>query len=214
MDLLTYLTLYPVASIILAITVITSLMAFYNESLMANLILQPYSVARKQRVYTVITSGLIHGDWMHLFFNVFSYCAFAFDLEKLIGHWQFGVLYIAALILSDLPTIQKHKDDFGYRCLGASGAVSAVIFGAILYNPINSSIGILFIPVGIPAVLFGILYLIYCSYSSKYARDHINHDAHLYGALSGLIITIILHPTVVGTFMDQINGAIQSLMNR
>jgi membrane associated rhomboid family serine protease len=213
MDLHTYLIETPVASLIFVITIVTSVMAFYNESLISNLILHPYSVARKERVYTIITSGLIHGDWMHLFFNMFSYYAFAFDLERLIGHWQFGVLYIAALILSDLPTIQKHKDDYQYRCLGASGAVSAVIFGAILYNPINSSIGIMFIPIGIPAVIFGILYLIYCSYSSKYARDHINHDAHLYGALSGLIITIILHPTVVNIFMHQINGAIQSWMH-
>jgi membrane associated rhomboid family serine protease len=85
-----YLLQTPVASLIFVITIITSIMAFYNESLIANLILHPYSVARKERVYTVITSGLIHGDWMHLAFNMFSYYFFAFNLEKAMGHWQFG----------------------------------------------------------------------------------------------------------------------------
>jgi len=203
-----YLLQTPVASLIFAITILTSVMAFSNESLIANLILHPYSVARKQRVYTVITSGLIHGDWMHLAFNMFSYYFFAFNLEKLMGHWQFGLLYVASLILSDLPTIQKHKDDYGYRCLGASGAVSAVIFGYILYNP-GSTMMILPIPFEIPAIVFGPLYLLYCHFASKYARDNVNHDAHLYGALSGLIITIILSPHVVHDFITGVNSVVQ-----
>jgi membrane associated rhomboid family serine protease len=203
----------PVASIIFAITVLTSIMAFSNENLLANFILHPYSVSRKQRVYTVITSGLIHGDWMHLAFNMFSYCFFAFPLEKAMGHWQFALLYIGSLILSDLPTVHKYKDDYGYRCLGASGAVSAVIFGFILYNPSVSFI-ILPIPFGIPAILFGPLYLIYCNYASKYRRDHVNHDAHLYGALSGLIITVILAPHVVNTFITGVNLAVQHFLHQ
>jgi len=208
------LTTAPVASIIFVITIITTLMAFSNETLLSNLILHPYSVYRKKNVYTVITSGLIHNDWMHLIFNMFSYYYFAFNLEATIGHWQFGLLYVLSLILSDLPTIFKHKNDYGYRCLGASGAVSAVIFSSILYHPVDSSIGIMFIPIGIPAVIFGVLYLIYCSYASKHARDNVNHDAHLFGALSGLVITIILNPPVLGTFLQQISAAIQSLLHR
>jgi membrane associated rhomboid family serine protease len=203
----------PVASFIFVITIITSVMAFSNENLMANLILHPYSVYRNKRVYTVFTSGLIHNDWMHLAFNMFSYYFFAFNLEKRMGHWQFGLLYLVSLILSDLPTVYKHKDDYGYRCLGASGAVSAVIFGAILYDPVDSSIYLMFIPIGIPAVIFGVLYLIYCNYASKYAKDNVNHDAHLFGALSGLLITIILHPFVVSSFLQKISVAIQSLLH-
>jgi len=213
MDLLTYLVQTPVASLIFVITILTSIMAFSNENLIANLILHPYSVSRKERVYTVITSGLIHGDWMHLAFNMFSYYFFAFNLEKSMGHWQFGLLYIASLILSDLPTIQKHKDDYGYRCLGASGAVSAVIFGYILYNPM-STIMILPIPFQIPVIIFGPLYLIYCQFASKYARDHVNHDAHLYGALSGLIITIILNPRVVHDFTKGVSLVTQHYLGR
>lgn len=202
----------PVASAIFVITILTSLMAFSNENILANFILHPYTVYRKKNIYTVFTSGLIHNDWMHLIFNMFSYFCFAFALEAQIGHWQFGLLYIVSLVLSDLPTIFKHKNDYGYRCLGASGAVSAVIFGAILYEPL-SKIYIMPIPIGIPAVIFGVLYLVYCNYASKYARDNVNHDAHLFGALSGLLITIILNPYVVSYFIQQVSGGAQSMLH-
>ena len=205
-----YLMLAPVASAIFAITILTSIMAFSNDNLYANMILHPYSVSRGQRVYTVITSGLIHNDWMHLIFNMLSYYFFAFKLETLLGHWQFGLLYIISLILSDLPTVYKHRNDEWYHSLGASGAVSAVIFGAIMYNPLDKMM-ILPLPFGIPAVLFGVIYLVYCNYASKYSRDNINHDAHLFGALSGLLITIILNPHIVNTFINQVSAGVQSL---
>jgi len=202
----------PVASFIFVITIITSLMAFSNDNLYANMILHPYSVYRGKRVYTVVTSGLIHNDWMHLFFNMLSYYFFAFQLEPVLGHWQFGLLYTASLILSDIPTVYKHKNDDWYHSLGASGAVSAVIFSYIMFNPLNKMM-IMPIPVGIPAVLFGVLYLVYCSYASKYARDNINHDAHLFGAISGLLITILLFPHLVSSFIGQISGGVQSLLH-
>jgi len=208
-----YLTQTPVASLIFIITIITTIMAFNNEHLLNNLILHPYSVYRKKKVYTVITSGLIHGDWMHLLFNMFSYFFFAFSLEKVMGHWQFALLYIASLILSDVPTIFKHKNDYGYRCLGASGAVSAVIFGYILYNPGITMI-IMPIPIPIPAIIFGPLYLLYCHFASKHARDNVNHDAHMYGALSGLIITIALYPPVVHEFITSASELIRSYLHR
>jgi len=187
-------------------------MAFSNDNLYANLILHPYSVSRRHRVYTVITSGLIHNDWMHLFFNMLSFYFFAFRLEGMLGHWQFGLLYFVSLILSDLPTVYKHRDDDWYHSLGASGAVSAVIFSAILFDPLAKMM-IMPIPIGIPAVIFGVLYLIYCNYASKYSRDNINHDAHMFGALSGLLITIILQPHVVHSFIEQITGGVQSLLH-
>jgi membrane associated rhomboid family serine protease len=207
-----YLMGAPVASFIFAITILTSIIAFSNENLYANLILHPYSVSRGERVYTVITSGLIHNDWMHLFFNMLSYYFFAFNLEAVLGHWQFGLLYVASLILSDLPTVYKHKNDEWYHSLGASGAVSAVIFSGILYNPL-AKIMILPIPFGIPQVLFGGLYLIYCNYASKYSRDNINHDAHMFGALSGLLITILLNPHIVNSFITEVSGGVQSLLH-
>jgi membrane associated rhomboid family serine protease len=208
-----YLLVAPVASIIFAITVLTSILAFSNENLYANLILHPYDVSRGKRIYTVITSGLIHNDWMHLFFNMLSYYFFAFNLEPILGHWQFGLLYTLSLILSDLPTIYKHKNDDWYHSLGASGAVSAVIFSAIMFSPLSKMM-ILPIPFAIPAVLFGVLYLIYCNYASRYAQDNINHDAHMFGALSGLLITIVLNPHVVNSFIIQISEGVQSLIHR
>jgi len=187
-------------------------MAFSNDNLYANLILHPYSVSRRHRIYTLITSGLIHNDWMHLFFNMFSYTFFAFNLERELGHWQFGLLYFVSLILSDLPTVYKHRNDDWYHSLGASGAVSAVVFSAILFHPIDKMY-MMFIPIGIPAVIFGALYLVYCSYASKHSRDNINHDAHMFGALSGLLITIVLMPHVVHGFIEQITEGVQSLLH-
>jgi len=204
-----YLMMAPVASVIFAFTIAASLWAFSSDNAYAQMILHPYSVYRGQRRYTVITSGFIHNDWMHLFFNMLSYYFFAFTLERQLGHWQFGLLYFVSLVLSDLPTVYKHKNDEWYHSLGASGAVSAVIFSAILYNPLGGMM-ILPLPFAIPAVLFGVIYLVYCNYASKYSRDNINHDAHMFGALSGLLITIALNPHIVNTFIHQVIAGVQS----
>ncbi|WP_343522579.1 rhomboid family intramembrane serine protease [Pedobacter sp.] len=200
-----YFNIAPVASVIFVFTIITSLYAFYDHSLYGKFMLHPYSVSKGQNVYTLITSGLVHADWMHLFFNMFTFYAFAFTLESLMGSWRFGILYFLGLVLSDLPTVIKHKDHFNYNSLGASGAISAVLFSYILYNPM-SKIYIMFIPIGIPAVLFGILYLIYCAYASRNSRDHINHDAHFFGALTGLIFTIIFVPGILQNFIAMLTG--------
>ncbi len=195
-----YLTVAPVASFIFVLTLGTSLLAFSNQNIYAKFILNPYEVSRGYRVYTIITSGLIHADWNHLFFNMLSYYFFAFQLEAVLGHWQFGVLYLVTMILADLPSIYKHKEDSWYNTLGASGAISAVIFSAILFNP-KGQMGLIFLPFMIPAWIFGILYLVYCHFASKHARDNINHDAHLFGALSGILITIILHHGIINEFI-------------
>ncbi|MDB5032367.1 rhomboid family intramembrane serine protease [Mucilaginibacter sp.] len=207
-----YITFAPVASFIFAITIATSLLAFSNDNLYGKMMLHPYSVYRKKNVYTLITSGLIHKDWMHLFFNMLSYYFFAFQLEVYIGHWQFGLLYIASLILSDLPSVAKHKNDFWYNSLGASGAVSAVIFSYIMYSPMTRMM-IMPLPIPIPAILFGVLYMIYCSYASRYSKDNINHDAHLFGALCGIAITIILNPAIMPIFLRQVSGGVQSILH-
>jgi membrane associated rhomboid family serine protease len=207
-----YLTVAPVASVIFALTIVISLLAFSNDNLFDKLILHPYDVSRGKNVYTLITSGFIHNDYMHLFFNMLSYFFFAFQLEATLGHWQFALLYMVSLILSDLPSVIKHKNDLWYRSLGASGAISAVVFGAILFNPLGK-MTILILPIPMPAVLFGVLYLVYCSYASKRGQDNINHDAHLFGALSGVMITILLVPQVVPYFFHTVIGGIQSLLH-
>jgi len=201
----------PVSWAIFAITIAISLFAFYNESFYNKLILQPYNVSRGKSIYTLITSGFIHADWMHLLFNMLSYYFFAFYLESKIGHWQFGFLYMVSLVLSDLPSVMKHKNDFWYRSLGASGAVSAVIFSYILFNPLHDLYIMFSIP--IPAIIFGVLYLVYCSYASKRGIGNINHDAHFFGSLSGIIITIILLPHSAHDFIQIITLKVQSLLH-
>jgi membrane associated rhomboid family serine protease len=192
----------PVAWVIFLITIGISLLVFAKEELFGRLMLHPYSVFRGERTYTIITSGFIHKDWTHLIFNMMSYFFFAFRLEAYLGHWQFGLLYMASLVLSDLPTIIKQKDDYGYHSLGASGAISAVIFSCILFDP-RSSMYLMFLPIPIPAWLFGILYLAYCMYASKQSRDAINHDAHFFGAISGIMITILLYHQIIPHFLGQ-----------
>ncbi|PTR00872.1 membrane associated rhomboid family serine protease [Mucilaginibacter yixingensis] len=199
-----YLAVAPVASVIFAITIIVSLLAFYNETVYNHFMLTPSNVYHGRNIYTVITSGFIHKDWMHLFFNMFSYYFFAFRLEYYLGHWQFGLLYMGSLILSDLPTVMKHKNDYWYRSLGASGAISAVIFSSILFEPRNSIY--LYGVLAIPAWLFGVLYLAYCYWASKQSHDTINHDAHLFGAISGIVITFILNHQILGIFLGQLRG--------
>lgn len=206
-DIAIYIKYMPVASAIFAITLIYSLLAFSSDELYERSILHPYSVARGERIYTLLTSGLIHKDLSHLFFNMFSYYIFAFQLEIRIGHWQFALLYLVSLVLSDMPTVLKHKEDYWYHSLGASGAISAVVFSYIMFEPM-SKMGILFIPVQLPAILFGALYLIYCVYSSRRGVGNINHDAHFYGAVCGIIITVSLYPVVVPGFFHTITSSI------
>lgn len=200
----------PVASVIFAVTIAVSLFAFYNDDLYTRFILQPYNVSRGKYLYTLITSGFIHADWTHLLFNMMTFYFFAFQLEGAIGHWEFALLYGVSLILSDIPTVIKHKNDFWYRSLGASGAISAVVFSAILFNPLGKMM-LLFLPIPIPAVLFGVLYLVYCTYASKRGIGNINHDAHFFGALSGILITIILIPQIVPFFLHSVTEGVQSL---
>lgn len=200
--LLEYWNAAPVASIIFVFTLITSIYAFNDNQLFGKFMLHPYSIAKGNKLYTFITSGLIHADWMHLFFNMFTFFFFAFPLETMIGHWQFALLYIVSLILSDIPTAIRHKNDYRYSSLGASGAISGVLFSYILFKPL-SLIGVMFIPM--PAIVFGVLYLAYCMYMSKNSRDSINHDAHFFGALTGLILTVILVPGIIGHFVEQLS---------
>jgi membrane associated rhomboid family serine protease len=191
----------PVASIIFIFTIITSIYAFNDQQLYGKFMLHPYTVSKGKNLYTFITSGLIHADYMHLFFNLFTFFFFAFSLEKMIGHWQFGLLYFASLILSDIPSVIKHKNHFWYNSLGASGAISAVLFSYILFKPLTI-IGVMFIPM--PAILFAVLYLAYSWYMAKNAKDNIGHDAHFFGAITGLIFTLIFVPGIVPHFLSSL----------
>ncbi|TCC94577.1 rhomboid family intramembrane serine protease [Pedobacter frigiditerrae] len=200
-----YLNDTPVASIIFVFTLITSVYAFNDATVYGKFMLHPYTVSKGKKLYTYITSGLIHADWTHLIFNMLTFYFFAFPLEQLLGHWQFGLLYIVSMVLADIPSVLKHKNEYRYHSLGASGAISGVLFSMILFAPFMQ-IGILFLPpqLGIWAIIFGPLYLFYCYYMSKKSNDNINHDAHFFGALAGILLTVILSPGIISDFIAQI----------
>jgi membrane associated rhomboid family serine protease len=190
------------ALIIFAATIATSLIALFGSPrLLDRCLFRPYSFLRRRQYETMFTSALVHGDVMHLLFNMLTFYYFAFDLEQVIGTISFLILYLAALVVSHLGTWYKHRNDVQYASLGASGAISGVLFAAILYNP-YSELMILPIPVPIPAPLFGILYLAYSYWQSRNQQGNINHDAHLGGALTGLAYVALTEPSVYRDFFD------------
>jgi membrane associated rhomboid family serine protease len=204
--MINYLKYAPVASVIFVITIIVSLFCMLlDRKLLESLMLRPYDFARKRKLYTIITSGLIHADMGHLIFNMLTFFFFAFYLEAATGHWQFALIYFVSMIVADIPSIIKNRNNDLYASLGASGAISAVVFSYILYNPLNK-LYIMFIPIGIPAVLYAVLYLIYCVWASKKQYDNVNHSAHFWGAMSGLLLTIILDFNVINVFISRISS--------
>ena len=199
----------PIAVFILLLTIATSLIAWQYADLFRLFVLHPFSLVRERKYYTLLTSGLIHADVGHLFFNMFSFYFFAlgkYGLERAAGSWRFLIIYLASLILSDISTVLKHRDDPAYFCLGASGAVTAVIFSFIIYEP-NAKIGLMFIPIPVPAPIFGILYVAYSYYSARYRQTRVNHAAHLWGAISGLALTLVLDPPAFSRFLHVLNLA-------
>lgn len=196
----------PVASTIFFITLVTSIKAFKDPQLMHKFILNPYDVVRNKEYYRIFTSGLIHGSNWHLGFNMITYYFFAisFPIEGILGHWQFAVLYILSLVISDLSTIIKYKEYPSYNSLGASGAVSAVLLSVIMCYPDLELL--LFFAIPMPGWFFAIGYIGYSYYASRNSNDNINHDAHLWGALAGIVLTLILKPDVVNTLSDWLSG--------
>jgi len=190
----------PVALFIFVLTIATSLIAWQYEDLFRLFALNPWSLVREQKYYTLLTCGLVHANGMHLAFNMFSFYYFAFPLEQLIGHWQFLVLYVASLVLSDITTVVKHRDTPEYFCVGASGAVTAVIFSLILYVPKATLYVFGVLPMRM--WLFGIVFVLYSYYSSRYRQTRVNHAAHLWGAISGIALTLILDPRACRIFLN------------
>lgn len=196
----------PVASAIMLLTIVISLYGIYsNRSLVVRWMLRPYYLVRNRRWTTLLTSGFVHGDVMHLMFNMISFYFFAFIVEARIGSVEFLIMYLLCMVLADVKTIIKQSDNPLYASLGASGAVSGIIFSSIIYYP-QATLMIFPIPVPIPSPIFAVLYLAYCFYAGRRAHDNINHDAHLWGAISGLVITAIISPWEFVEFFRYIFG--------
>lgn len=191
--------------LVVAITVVISIIAFSNNELMDKLILWPRRMDSPAEYYRLLTSGFIHADWNHLLFNMFTLYFVGQIAEGILG-FGFISLYLVAIIVSSLPSFLKNRHNNFYRSLGASGGVSAIIFFFIYFDP-WSRIGIMFIPgIMIPSIIFGALYLAYEIYMSKRGGGNVNHDAHIWGAVSGLLYAFITDNTHGQYF-------IQSLLN-
>ncbi|WP_231862311.1 rhomboid family intramembrane serine protease [Rufibacter sp. DG15C] len=199
--------------ILILITVGVSIYAWRNQNLMENWVHHPQSVAQHNEWWRLLTSGFLHADFGHLFFNMFSFYMFGGVVEQYfmaifgstLGIVLYLTLYLGAIVLSDLPTYFKHKNDRNYYSLGASGGVAAIIFSSIYFNPTSEMI-IFPIPLPIKGYIFGALYLIYSYYQARRAGDGINHSAHFYGALFGVVFTVGMVPEYFPRFLELIIG--------
>lgn len=198
--------------LLIIVTVLISIVAWRNEALMDRWIMNPYAVAKRGEYYRLVTSGFLHADYGHLFFNMFSFYSFGQALEGVfnalfgdLGGVIFVAFYIVGIIVSDIPTLLKYRDQPRYNSLGASGGVSAVIFAMILLTPFTP-LQLMFIPIPIPGFIFGLLYLGYSYYASQRGMGGINHDAHLYGALFGILFMAIAYPAALPSFAEQISN--------
>jgi membrane associated rhomboid family serine protease len=184
----------PASLFILASNIGLGLLGLYAmPQLVERCLFRPFEFARGRRRATVISSAFVHADLPHLLFNMITFWFFGIGLERYIGTPKFVLLYAAGLLFSQLGTYFKHRDNPEYATLGASGAISAVLFASIVYFP-TSKMMILPIPVPIPAPLFAVGYLAYTWWSAKHNRGRINHDAHLGGALTGLAFVALFDP--------------------
>ncbi|MFM1912833.1 MAG: hypothetical protein RIR51_671 [Bacteroidota bacterium] len=195
--------------ILIIISVGLTLLAWNNEKILMNWTMNPYMIRHRKQYYRFLTSGFIHADFTHLLFNMFTLFFFGMYLEQTFenifgssGKVLYFVFYILGILVADIPTYIKHKNNHHYNSLGASGAVSAVVFGMILFYPTEKIY--IFGLIGIPGILYAILFVWYSYAMEKRGRDFINHSAHLYGALFGWLFVSILYPYVWIHFINEI----------
>lgn len=199
--------------IIVIITALVSIGGFSNPKIIDDLIFYPPAVTRQNQWYRFVTCGLIHADVAHLAFNMLSLYLFgrfvedAFgDLFGVYGKWVYLLMYVTALFVSLIPTFSKNKDNYQYRSLGASGAVSAVIFAGLMLTP-TLGIYIFFIPIPIPGFIFAPLYLIISALLDRKGGGNINHSAHIWGSIYGLAFVIVAcrfvdYPVIKNMFQE------------
>lgn len=188
--------------VIIIITVLVSIGGFNNQKIIDDLIFYPPAITQRNQWYRFFSCGFIHADWGHLIFNMYALYIFGagqyksgveFIFKEIFndkGALLYLVMYILALGVCLIPTYSRHKDDYHYRSLGASGAVSAVVFAYILFYP-TAGLGLILIPLRIPGFLFGAIYLLVSSWLAKKGHGNINHSAHIWGAVFGIAFVIV-----------------------
>ena len=196
--------------IILIATVIVSIMAFGNAELFNKLVFNAYNIKHRKESWRFVSYALVHSGWLHLLVNMWVLYSFGNNVEHTFlymygvkGRVYYLLLYAGGILFSTLYDYGKNKDNPYYNAVGASGAVSAVVFASILMYP-NSGIYLFPIPFALPAWIFGLLYLAYSVYMAKNGRDNIGHNAHFYGAIFGIVFTVIAVPHVISDFFQQL----------
>jgi len=200
--------------IIIGITVIVSISAMNNETLKNKLMFNAYMIKHRNQWYRFFSNGLIHADWLHLGFNMYAFWMFGREVERVFsfesiygakGPLFFILLYIGGLVMSSIYSYERNKDNIYYNSLGASGAVMSVMFAFIIMAP-TAPLSLLFLPIPLPAYIFGFLILGVEHYLSKRGNTGIAHDAHFWGAIFGIVFTIALKPSLAIDFIHKIQG--------
>ena len=200
-----------VTIIIIAVTVLVSLLCFSGRPDVNSLMFNAYQVWHRKEWWRMLTSGLVHGGWGHLFFNMLTLYFFGTVVERYFaaafgstnGIVLYVVLYVSAIAVASLWDLFKNRDNPNYNALGASGAVSAVLFASILFDP-KMGIYIYLIPIPVPGYIFAPLYLLYCWYMARRGTDNIGHTAHFWGAVYGLAFPLICRPDIFHHFLAQL----------
>ena len=202
-----------VTLVIIAVTCLVSILCFYGKLDVRRLWFTAYGVWHRKEWYRMISYGFVHGGWGHLFFNMLTLYFFGGVVEKYFtaafgagaGVALYVVLYLSAIVVSSVGDLLKFKYVPSYCAVGASGAVSAVLFASILFEP-KMGIYIYLIPIPVPGYLFAPLYLLYCWYMNKRSQDNIGHSAHFWGALYGLLFPLVFRPDIFIHFLNQLHS--------
>ncbi|MFT5752335.1 MAG: membrane associated rhomboid family serine protease [Flavobacteriales bacterium] len=189
--------LHPITLAIIVVNVLFSMKGFNDFSFFEKFKFQIGGIGRGEKI-RMLSSGFLHANPPHLFFNMFTLYFFADAVIGYLGPVRFVIIYLGSLILGNVLSYFFHKDEYHYSAVGASGAVSGVLYAAILLQP-GMSLYMFFIPIPIPAYIFGIGYLLYSIYGMRTRKDNIGHDAHFGGAIGGYIITLAMMPILFQT---------------
>jgi membrane associated rhomboid family serine protease len=194
------LTHAPASSVILLLIVVISLAGFRSPRFTARLLLHPWSVFRRHQYERLVSSGFLHADLIHLLFNLIAMYSVAMYVEAAAGSTRFLIIYFGSLLVSGIiPTLRKRNDP-DYRALGASGAVSALFFAGMLYFP-EAKVALMFLPIPMPWPVFALLFVAASVYGARKKWDNVAHDVHIYGAVSGLLLTIAFDSSALPGFL-------------
>jgi membrane associated rhomboid family serine protease len=194
-------SLFPITFSIIAFTVVVSFLAFNNQETKYKLLFYPSGMTSSSEYYRFISHGFVHADYIHLFFNMYTLYSFGRVVESsLFNKTEYLVFYLTALVASSIFDFFKQKDNTSYAALGASGAVSAVVFSTIIFGPWDIGV-LLFGIVPLPNIVFAGAYLFYCYYMNKKGTDNIGHSAHMWGSIYGFAFTALLRPELLKSFL-------------